>query len=183
MKKIVAFLIIAAVLFSGCSDTAEVSGTSVSGENETKIMANETGDLCDPRFVDYVKPVPADPSVPVEDPLPGLKYSFGINDTGRTVTMNKGDTFEITLVYVPTLIFKWTLMARPEGLLLLNEGGFSGVSPDEESYMLRIKGPWNYRWRYLAEKEGTYFFDGVLAVDSCDTKGSWRDFSLTVVVK
>jgi predicted secreted protein len=182
MKDVIILLMIAAaaLVITGCTDTgqAEVPGSPVGNG-----ITDDTTESCDSRYSEYVEPEPADTSIAVDEPLPDLKYSFGINDSGRTVTMTRGDTFEITLVYAPSLAFRWTLIVEPEGLVLLNAGEFTGISPDEESYMIRIKGPWNHRWRYLAEEEGTYLFDGVLAFDPCDVGDNPKKFNLTVVVE
>ena len=172
---------IAVMLIFSCTDSGEGNETYTPGENDTQVET--TNEKCDPRFLDYVQPEPADPSVPVNEPLSGMKYSFGINDSGRTVTMNEGDIFEITLRYSPSLPFNWLFIVEPDGLLLLNAGEFTGISPDEESYLIRIKGPWNSRWRYLAETEGTYVFDGILAIRPCDRMGNWNEFNMTVVVE
>lgn len=188
MKGITILLLITFLLFSGCTDSGSVKETAapVITPTENGNMPEMTAEQCDSRYLDYTEPIPADTTVPVvEESLPGLKYSFEINDTGRTVTMNKGDSFEITLVYSPSLAFSWTLVTEPKGLLLLNSGDFSDADPDAEDYRIQLtKGPRNYRWRYLAEEEGTYFFDGVLAVDPCEIQrfGSWDEFNLTVVV-
>jgi len=186
MKEITIMLLIAFLLFSGCTGSEPVNETAVPviTPTENGNQQETTAEQCNPRYLNYTEPVPADTSIPVDETLPGLKYSFGINDSGRTVTMNQGDSFEITLVYSPSLAFSWTLVVEPEGLMLLNVGQFTDASPDPENYIQYTKGPWNHRWRYLAAEEGNYFFDGVLAVDPCKIQrfGSWDEFNLTVVV-
>lgn len=186
MKEIaIIMMTVAAVLFaSGCTGTGPAGDAGLPGGSDITgdMTEDTTEEFCDQRYLDYVQPEPVDTSVPVEDPLPGLKYSFGINDSGRMVTMDKDDTFEITLRYSPSLVFRWTLINDPEGLVLLNSGDFSAVSPDEEDYMQLIKGPWNSRWRYLAATKGTYRFDGILAIDPCSRTEPWDRFNLTVVV-
>ncbi|MBN1432571.1 MAG: hypothetical protein JW931_07330 [Methanomicrobiaceae archaeon] len=181
MRKTIVVLMLFFLLFSGCTYSEQVDETGISGKNDT--TTEIPVEFCDQKYLNYKEQIPSDTSVPVEENLPGLKYSFGINDTGRTVTMNQGDAFEITLLYPPSLPFRWILIAEPEGLLLLNVGEFSDASPEAEDYRIQVtKGPWNHRWRYLAEEEGTYFFDGILAIDPCDKMGPCNEFNMTVVV-
>lgn len=129
---------------------------------------------CDPKYSGYTSPVPIDTSIPIGEPMPGIKYSLHESDAGRTITLQKGDTMEITLRWIPGLAFRWLMPVTGSGLELVNAGPFS----DGGDF-------WNvtgyYRQRYRAISPGTSVFDGVFNLDGCDTENVPK-FNLTVVV-
>jgi len=137
---------------------------------------------CDPKYQDFVLPEPADTSVPVSEPLAGVRYSLDENDSGRTVTLHRGEILELTLRAIPGLAYRWLMPVNGSGLELMNSGMFSEPPPD---YHDTQDYPWfsngKYRLRYRATGTGTSVFDGVFSLDGCDLGDSPR-FNLTVNV-
>jgi predicted secreted protein len=129
---------------------------------------------CDPLFTDSQSPVPADISVAIRDPVPGIRYSLGENDSGRTIILGKGDIVEINLRWIPGLGFHWVIPVSGCGLELVNAGTFS----DGGDF-------WNntghYRVRYRAVSPGTSIIDGKFILVH-EEKGD-PGFNLTVIVK
>jgi hypothetical protein len=64
------------------------------------------GSRCDPQNTGPRIPVPADTSVPIQDPVPGIRYSLNESASGRTVVLAEGDIFEITLRFAPGLAMR-----------------------------------------------------------------------------
>lgn len=141
---------------------------------------------CIPKYVNYVEPPRTDPSVPISEPLPGrVRYSLNETDSGRVVTLERGEILEITLRIIPSLATRWLMPAEGSGLELLNAGAFS-VLPDDldlnsSGAMVYFKSNGYYRWRFLAKDPGTTTFDGIFSLDGCDIGGAKR-FNLTVRV-
>jgi hypothetical protein len=53
---------------------------------------------CDsPPVVDSQIPVLANISIAIRDPVPGIRYSLGENDSGKTIMLGTGDIVEINL--------------------------------------------------------------------------------------
>jgi len=133
-----------------------------------------TGSVCNPIEAVPRVPVPADTSVPIQDPMPGVKYSLGENDSGRTIMLMSGDTFEITLGWSPGRPFHWIVPVAGCGLELLNDGTYS----DNGDF-------WNvtgyYRARYRAVSAGTSVLGGKYVLTP-DEEGT-RRFNLTVIVR
>jgi len=129
---------------------------------------------CDPLFTDSRIPVPADISVAIRDPVPGIRYSLGENDSGRTIILEKGDIVEINLRWIPGLGLHWVVPVSGCGLELVNAGTFS----DGGDF-------WNntghYRVRYRAVSPGTSIIDGKFILIH-EEKGD-LGFNLTVIVK
>ena len=131
----------------------------------------DSGYICnpDPRVL-----VPVDPSVPIQDPVPGIRYSLGLGDSGRTIVLGKGDLFEINLGFAPGLAMRWSVPVSGCGLELMNDGNYYTGGDF-----------WNntgfYRARYRAVHLGTSILDGKLVLKP-DEAGDLR-FNLTVIVK
>ncbi|MDD4483028.1 MAG: hypothetical protein PHD55_01515 [Methanoregula sp.] len=106
--------------------------------------------------------------------MPGIRYSIGENDSGKTIVLGTGDVVEINLGWAAGLPFRWIVSVSGCGLELVNDGNYvKGV------------GFWNttghYRARYRAVSPGTSVIDGKL-VFKPDEPGDLR-FNLTVIVK
>ena len=126
---------------------------------------------------EYHVPEPVDTSVPVRDPLPGVRYSFGESESGRTVVLEKGEVVEVTLRWAPGVAWSWDVPLAGCSVELLNDGYYSGGGDF-----------WNqsghYRARYRAKSPGTSFIDGVFGVMPGGTAtASNPRFNLTMVVK
>ncbi|WP_148277676.1 protease inhibitor I42 family protein [Methanoregula formicica] len=106
--------------------------------------------------------------------MPGIRYSLGENDSGKTIILGKGDIVEINLRWIPGLGFHWVIPVSGCGLELVNAGTFS----DGGDF-------WNntghYRVRYRAVSPGTSIIDGKFIL-SHEGKGD-LGFNLTVIVK
>ncbi|OPY43726.1 MAG: hypothetical protein A4E40_00056 [Methanoregulaceae archaeon PtaU1.Bin059] len=141
---------------------------------------------CIPKYVNYVEPPGIDPSVPLSEPLLGrVRYSLNETDSGRVVTLVRGEIIEITLRIIPSLAFRWLMPAEGSGLELLNAEAFS-VLPDDldlnsSGALVYFKSNGYYRWRFLAKDPGITIFDGIFSLDGCDIGGAKR-FNLTVQV-
>lgn len=134
----------------------------------------DPGSICNLSAAGPRIPVPVDTSVPIQDPMPGIRYSLGENDSGKTIILGAGDVFEINLGWAAGLPFRWIVAISGCGLELVNDGNFvEGV------------GFWNttgnYRARYRAVNPGTSVIDGKLVLKP-DEPGDLR-FNLTVIVK
>ena len=133
------------------------------------------GSQCNPHVTAPRVLVPVDTSVPIQDPMPGIRYSLNTSDSGRTIMLGKGDIIEINLKFAPGLAMRWTVPVSGCGLELVNDGIYS-------------KGGdfWNvtdyYRARYRAVSPGTSVLNGRLVITDHAEKGDlW--FNLTVIVK
>lgn len=140
--------------------------------------------MCNPKYAHYVLPPLTNTSIPISEPMPGARYSLNESDSGRVITLHTGDTFEITLRYIPTLAYRWLMPVTGTGLELMNGGGFSEMPKDVDRskdgvYFHSLPG--KYRLRYMATAPGTSEFDGVFSLDECNTEGVPR-FNLTVNV-
>src|SRR5690606_14567412 len=127
-----------------------------------------------------------DPSVPISEPLPGrVRYSLNETDSGRVVTLERGEILEITLRIIPSLATRWLMPAEGSGLELLNAGAFSVLHDDldlnSSGAMVYFKSNGYYRWRFLAKDPGTTTFDGIFSLDGCDI-GDAKRFNLRVRV-
>lgn len=158
--------------------TAEIT-TPVPPASSTVPVPGSTqdnGSICNPQSAGSRVPVPVDTSIPIRDPMPGIRYSLNGSESGRTIVIGKGDIFEITLGFAPGLAMRWTVPVSGCGLELMNDGTyFSGGDL------------WNntgfYRARYRAVSPGTSIINGKLVfIPSEDPTGAPR-FNLTVIVK
>lgn len=118
--------------------------------------------------------VPVDTSVPIRDPMPGIRYFFDRDETGRTIELAKGEIVEINLGFAPGLAMRWVVPVSGCGIELVNDGvWYTGGDF------------WNntgfYRARYRAVSPGTSVIDGKLVLKP-DEAGDLR-FNLTVIVK
>jgi len=106
--------------------------------------------------------------------MPGIRHSFGENDSGKTIVLGTGDVIEINLGWAAGLPFRWIVSVSGCGLELVNGGNYvEGV------------GFWNttghYRARYRAVSPGTSVINGKLVLNP-DEAGDLL-FNLTVIVK
>lgn len=172
--------------------TAPIHGLSVSGPKETGYGMPEPVDttvpmtnpsFCDPKYTDYVLPEPVDTTNPVSQPLPGARYSLNESDSGKTITLRKGETFEITLQAIPGLGYRWFMPVTGSGLELMNYGTYS-VHPDTPAtdYTSSLFPPGKYRLQYRAASTGTSVFDGIFTLISPCRPGYTAFFNLTVNV-
>jgi len=133
----------------------------------------DPGSVCSPGAAAPRVPVPVDTSVPVQDPMPGIRYFIKESESGRTIVLNKGDVFEIDLGFAPGLAMRWTVLLTGCGLELVNDGTYytGGDFWNNTGY---------YRARYRAVSPGTSKLGGKLVLKP-DEAGDPR-FNLTVVV-
>lgn len=140
---------------------------AVSGSTHNGLGCNTT--VADSRI-----PVPANISVAIRDPVPGIQYSLNENDSGRTIILRKGEIVEINLRWIPGLGYHWIIPVTGCGIELVNAGTYS----DGGDF-------WNntghYRVRYQAVSTGTSDLDGkyILVREEEGDPG----FNLTVIVK
>jgi hypothetical protein len=118
--------------------------------------------------------IPVDTSVPIKNPMSGIRYSFNRSETGRTIILEKGEIVEINLGYAPSQPFHWIVKGSGCGIELLNAGTYSSGG----DY-------WNntgiYRARYRAITPGTSVLDGKLVLTP--EENGMLTFNLTVIVK
>ncbi len=137
----------------------------------------DPGSECNPKAVAPRVPVPVDTSVPIRDPIPGIRYSLNESDSGKTIVLGKGDVFEINLRWIPSLALRWIIPVSGCGLEMVNDGTYS----DGGDY-------WNntghYRARYRAVSPGTSVLDGKFGVPpNGNVNEATPQFNLTVIVK
>ena len=137
-------------------------------------FTQDSGSLCNSGAASPRVPIPVDTSIPIQDPVPGIRYYLNENDSGRTVELGTGDIFEIDLAYAPGQPFYWLVQISGCGLELMNDGKYS-----------RGGDFWNvtgyYRARYRAVSPGTSIIDGKYVLNPDEAGG--RRFNLTVIVK
>lgn len=131
--------------------------------------------LCSPGDAALRTPVPSDTSVPIQDPVPGLRYSLERDDSNRTIELRTGEMFEINLGFAPGLAMRWTVPLSGCGLDLVNDGNWYTGGDF-----------WNntgfYRARYRAVSPGVAILHGKLVFPGEDGPGDPR-FNLTVLVR
>jgi len=127
--------------------------------------------LCNP---DSRVPVPVDTSVPVRDPMPGIRHSLNESDSGGTIMLENGEVVEINLPFGPGLPFKWIVAVSGCRLELLNDGAYISGGDFWNN-------TGNYRARYRAVSPGTSNLEGKLVLTP-DEAGN-RLFNVTVIVK
>jgi predicted secreted protein len=137
---------------------------------------------CVPKYVNYVEPPRAEPSVPIDQPLSaGVRFSLNESDSGRTISLKTGDIVEITLGISPGLAYRWIMPAEGPGMTLLNAGPFYEMPEGTNTSYFDFLSNGYYRWRYLATSPGTETIDGIFSVSGCDIQGAKR-FNLTMNV-
>ena len=186
---IIAGLIIC-ILAAGCLTNATPSktpGTSVTGTTALAVDLSQPvfittpvvfppGSTQDSVFICNPEPripVPVDTSIPIRDPMPGVRYSLNRSESDRTIILGKGEIVEINLGFAPGLAMRWTVPVSGCGLELINDGTYytDGDFWNSTGY---------YRARYRAVSPGTSVLNGKLVVGP-DEPGDPR-FNLTVVV-
>ena len=122
-------------------------------------------------------PEPVDTTVPVRDPMPGVRYSINESESGRTVELEKGEIVEINLRWAPGVAWDWDVPVYGCSVELLNDGYY-----DTGTDFWNTSG--HYRARYRAKGSGTSFIDAVFGVPPGGTARALNPrFNLTVVVK
>lgn len=134
----------------------------------------DPGSECNPTMVAPHIPVPVDTSIPIRDPMPGIRFSLNETDSDKTIVLGKGDVFEINLMWRPGQPFRWIIPISGCGLDLVNDG-YSSEGVD----LLTTSG--NYRARYRAISPGTSVLHGKYVLTPEEDGIFW--FNLTVIVK
>jgi len=138
------------------------------------VSSPDARSVCDPQAASRVI-VPVDTSVPIQDPMPGIRYTLNDSASGRTIVLRKGDVVEINLRFAPGLPFHWIFSVSGCGLEMVNDGNYIGG----DDY-------WNasghYRARYRAVSPGTTILNGKLVITP-DEESGYPRFNLTVIVK
>jgi len=134
----------------------------------------DPGSLCNLSAAGPRVPVPVDTSVPIQDPMPGIRYSFTRDESGKTIVLAKGEIVEINLGFAPGLAMRWVVPVSGCGIELVNDGvWYTGGDF------------WNntgfYRARYRAVSPGTSALSGKLVLKPEEAGGLL--FNLTVIVK
>ena len=132
------------------------------------------GSLCNLSVAGPRVPVPVDTSIPIQDPMPGIRYSLNKSDSGKTIVLVKGEIVEINLGFAPGLAMRWVVPVSGCGIELVNDGvWYTGGDF------------WNntgfYRARYRAVSPGTSVLNGEYLAKPKEV-GNLR-FNLTVIVK
>jgi predicted secreted protein len=118
--------------------------------------------------------VPVDTSVPIQDPMPGIRYSLNESDSDRTIVLDKGEMVEINLRWRPGHGLHWIVPVSGCGLELVNDGYY-----DTGTDFWNTSG--HYRARYRAVGSGTSVLNGEYLAEPKEV-GNLR-FNLTVIVK
>jgi len=149
-----------------------------SGDLNQKVPGStqDPGSLCNLSVAGPRVPVPVDTSVPIQDPMPGIRYSLNESDSDRTIVLGEGDIFEINLRFAPGLAMRWTVPVSGCGLELVNDGNYysGGDFWNDTGY---------YRARYRAVSPGISVLDGKLVITLDEDAKMAPRFNLTVIVK
>ena len=133
--------------------------------------------ICSPHAAAFHIPIPIDTSIPVQDPMPGVRYSIYENESGRTIVLEKGEIVEINLRWAPGVAWTWDVPVSGCSLELVNDGYY-----DTGTDFWNQSG--HYRARYRSIRSGTSFIDGIFGVSPHGTAHSWNPrFNLIVIVK
>ena len=168
----------AAVLLVSVMNTATpavpASAQPATHAGPVPVSPQDPGSLCNLSTSGSRILVPTDTSVPIGDPMPGIRYSFTRDESGKTIVLEKGEIVEINLGFAPGLAMRWVVPVSGCGIELVNDGvWYTGGDF------------WNntgfYRARYRAVSPGTSVIDGKLVLKP-EEAGDLR-FNLTVIVK
>ena len=145
-------------------------------ENLRHDQQQDPGSLCDPMAAAPRAPIPVDTSIPIQDPMPGIRYSLNVSDSDKTIVLGKGDVFEINLEFAPGLAMRWTVPVSGCGIELVNDGNYytGGDFWNNIGY---------YRARYRAVSPGTSALKGKLVLTPTEDPTGAPRFNLTVIVK
>lgn len=134
----------------------------------------DSGSRCDPQTIISRIPVPVDTSVPIQDPMPGIRYTLSRTESDRTIVLKKGEIVEINLGFAPSLAMRWVVPVSGCGLELVNDGTWYTGGDF-----------WNntgfYRARYRAVSPGRSTLNGKLVLNP-DEAGDLL-FNLTVIAE
>ena len=117
------------------------------------VSMQDPGSLCNLSVAGPRVPVPVDTSVPIRDPMPGIRYSLNESDSDRTIVLDKGETVEINLRWRPGHGLHWIVPVSGCGLDLVNDGYY-----DTGTDFWNTSG--YYRARYRAVSPGTSVLNG-----------------------
>ncbi|MFZ1127688.1 hypothetical protein [Methanoregula sp.] len=131
---------------------------------------------CNPQDAEPRVPVPVDTSVPIQDPMPGIRYSLNESESGRTIVLEKGEIVEINLRWAPGVAWSWNIPVSGCGLELVNDGYY-----DTGTDFWNTSG--HYRARYRAVSPGRSFIDGTFGASPSGIANGAPEFNLTVIVK
>jgi len=136
----------------------------------------DPGSLCNLSVAGPRVPVPVDTSVPIRDPMPGVRYSLNESESGRTIVLEKGEIVEINLRWAPGVAWSWDIPVSGCGLDLVNDGYY-----DTGTDFWNASG--HYRARYRAVSPGTSVLDGKFGTPPNHKANGAPRFNLTVIVK
>lgn len=142
----------------------------------TSSPPEESISSCNPHEAALRTLAPVNTSVPVRDPMPGIRYSLNQNDSGRTIVLGNGDIVEINLRWIPGLGFRWIIPVSGSGIELVNDGYY-----DTGTDFWNTSG--HFRARYRAISPGRSFLDGKFVISPKDDPTTDFQFNLTVIVK
>jgi hypothetical protein len=151
--------------------------TLIPSATPTQLVSGSVQDpvpTCSPQDAVPIIPVPVDTSVPIQDPMPGIRYSFNRSESGRTIVLEKGDVVEINLGYATGQPFHWIVQGSGCGIELLNDGVYSSGGDFWNN-------TGNYRARYRAVSPGTSVLNGKLVLKP--EESGMLTFNLTMIVK
>jgi len=124
-----------------------------------------------------IVPEPVDTSVPVRDPMPGIRYSINESESGRTIVLEQGEIVEINLRWAPGVAWNWGMLLTGCSLEMLNDGYY-----DTGTDFWNTSG--HYRARYRAVRPGSSYIYGEFGLPPHGTATeSTPRFDLTVNVK
>jgi predicted secreted protein len=109
--------------------------------------------------------------------MPGIRYSLGESESGRTIVLEQGEIVEINLRWAPGIAWNWDVPVSGCAIELLNDGYYdTGTDYWNQSG--------HYRARYRATRPGRSFIDGVFGIAPGGPAHAWNPrFNLTVIVK
>jgi len=128
----------AAVLLVSVMNTAApavpASAQPASPTDPVSGSTQDPGSLCNLSTSGSRILVPTDTSVPIGDPMPGIRYSFTRDESGKTIVLAKGEIVEINLGFAPGLAMRWVVRSPGAGSnwSMTASGiraGISGITP------------------------------------------------------
>ncbi|MFA6362944.1 protease inhibitor I42 family protein [Methanoregula sp.] len=169
-----AAVILVFLMNTATPSVAESAQPTYTAAEPSTVSLQDPGSQCNLSAAGSRIPVPVDTSVPIQDPMPGIRYSLNESDSDRTIVLDKGENVEINLRWRPGHGLYWIVPVSGCGIELVNDGYY-----DTGTDFWNTSG--HYRARYRAVSPGRSVLNGEYLAKPKEV-GNLR-FNLTVIVK
>ncbi|MCU0632718.1 MAG: protease inhibitor I42 family protein [Methanolinea sp.] len=106
-------------------------------------------------------------------PVIAATYAFSNEDNGRTVNVNQGDTFTVSLPENPSTGFRW---------ILETSGGIHTIQDTYQRSTTGLIGAGGVRtWKFLVSERGTHTISAIYKQSWMPTTGDEQSYTLVLV--